>query len=84
MYLFVILVRVMVWLCVFAFIAAALMLWAMLWIVVFILSALYVAFDESRGPKRLKRPFQKRRRGDDQEQDAFGQPVPQSRWSNRR
>jgi len=82
-YLFILVVRGLIWLSVFAVAAAAVMAWALMWIVVFILSAIYVFFRDGHAPKRLKRP-RWTLRDDDREQDAFGQQTPQARYSNRR
>jgi hypothetical protein len=89
-YLFILLFRFTI----YAFVAMAtltiLALWALCWLIVFIVSFVYVAFDETRGPKRLAKPAMTRRRtvrenvGRSDASDAFGHPVPQSRWSNRR
>lgn len=41
---------------VLSFLVVVFTAWALMWVVVFILSAVYVAFDERRKPKRLKAP----------------------------
>ena len=86
-YLFVLLFRFTI----YAFVAMAtltvLALWTFAWLIVFIVSFVYVAFDETRGPKRLERPAMTRRRRSIEtvdETDAFGHPLPQSRYSSRR
>jgi hypothetical protein len=65
-----------------------LVLWAFAYALIYaagaVLALVYLAFGETRKPKRLKRPAMTRRRNDDRELDAFGHPIPQSHWSGRR
>jgi hypothetical protein len=76
--------RVVLWSIVAMTTLTVLALWALLWVTVFVVSLVWTAFDSSRGRKRLERPAMPRRRNDDRELDAFGHPIPQSRWSSRR
>jgi hypothetical protein len=69
-------------------ILTGLVLWVFAYVLIYavgaVLALIYLAFGKTRKPKRLKRPAMTRRRNDDQELDAFGHPIPQSRYSSRR
>jgi O-antigen/teichoic acid export membrane protein len=66
---------------------SALVLWAFAYVLIYAVGAglalVYLAFGATRKPKRLKRPAITRR-NHDRELDAFGHPIPQSRYSSRR
>jgi hypothetical protein len=78
--------RVIIWTIVVLATLTILALWAFCWLIVFIVTFVWTAFDSSRQPKRLERPRIARRRRSvgAEETDAFGHPIPQSRWSSRR
>jgi hypothetical protein len=83
-YLFILFFRLVLWSMGALIALSVLALWAFCWLVVFVVSFIYVAFDETRKAKRLARPATTRRPDNRREVDAFGHPIPPSRYSSRR
>lgn len=81
-------VRFTLWVLGAMLVLTGLVLWAFAYVLIyavgFVITLVYLAFGATRKPTRLKRPAMTRRRNDERELDAFGHPIPQSRFSNRR
>lgn len=77
-------IRLMVWMFVGMFALTVMALWAFCWVAIFIAGVVWGLFDEHHKAKRLKVPRMISGSRGEPAVDAFGQPVPQSRFSNRR